>query len=666
MREAGTFRPPAAVQWIATRACDLTCDHCYTDAGPRHAGELTTDEALALVDAIADMGAAQLVIAGGEPLLRKDLDRIVARAAERGLPWALHTHGGLVRRRPELFRDAPPAMVAVSLDGPEAVHDRFRGREGSYRDALAAIRYLVDETECPAVVAGTVVNRLNADLLADMEADVRASGATSWGLHLFAPEGRGAAHTALCPTPGQLQRAAAFARRKRASLHVELDNEWGSAGVLDPFYRDHPFLCGAGRFTCVVGVDGAIVPCTTTDPGEAEGNVRTHALAEVWRTGFGRFRGDGTDATCADGADCWLQTRNGHSVRADAFGIVNPARAVAADLPAPRSPRPSGALRWAAVAALAAAAPVSALAAEAESCAEVDGFPAEFSAVRWARQGIERDGRFGEEWGAVRSAVVSGRHVTPPKSLEGVVSALGTGERRKASELLAALDAAEAEDIWDAWLVGQLWQRVDADEHDAAYRTLLGRLHRHARVAATLVKTQAATGPVRYQPWMSKAASPRDYIDVQVPEGFVETAKAQFAKTDAGTWSTEVTLDLQVKGAPVTLCRGGVSTEVKPGSAIRLGRLDAVHLSEGAKLVHTTLGELSVGRWVGAGGLGRSEPAVLRGLIDTALTSGKPADVDRVAAVLLVAAPRVRVAVADRPQAPGAPALRQLLALYDE
>ncbi|MEZ4319988.1 MAG: radical SAM protein [Myxococcota bacterium] len=665
MRDAGTFRAPAAVQWMATRACDLTCSHCYSEAGPRLSTELDTSEALALVDRIADMGCDQLVIAGGEPLLRRDLDRVVARAAERGVRWALHTHGGLVEARAALFHDHPPSMVAVSLDGPAELHDRLRGREGSHRDALRALRWLADHTSCPQVVVGTVVNRLNADRLADMEADVRASGASSWGLHLFAPEGRGASHRALFPTAGQLQRAAAFARRKRSALHVELDNEWGSAGPLDPFYRDHPFLCGAGRFTVVVGADGAIAPCTTTDPDEAEGNVRTHDLREVWRTGFARFRGDGSDAACADGADCWLQTRNGMSARADAFGVSVPHRAVVAGLSAARTlPRPSGALRWAAVAALAAS---TGAAQAAEGCAEVPGFPSESQIQTWARgRASTLEGLQGRSaWADLKAAVVDGR---APRStaLPAVADVLVRTERRPADVVLAALDEAEAAGVWDAWLVGRLWQRTEADPADAANRRVLARLEHHARVASTLALGLASAGPVRFQPWMSKAARPSDHVEVLLPDGLAEAARAAFPSTDAGTWRSEVTLDVRVEGGRATLCRQGALTELEPGASLRLGRLDTVMLAEGATLVHARLGRIAGSGWVGAGSFVREAPPEVLTRVDAALTSGKAGDIDAVASVLLLAAPTVRRAVGDRPEAPGAAALRQLLVLYDE
>ena len=95
---------------------------------------------------------------------------------------------------------------------------------------------------------------------------------------------------------------------------VELDNEWGGAGPDDPFYRDAPFACGAGRFSCVVSATGDVMPCTTTDPAESQGNVRDRRLGDLWAEGFARFRAPG-NGIASDCDDCWLQTRHGHSAR---------------------------------------------------------------------------------------------------------------------------------------------------------------------------------------------------------------------------------------------------------------------------------------------------------------------------------------------------------------
>jgi radical SAM protein with 4Fe4S-binding SPASM domain len=314
LHRLGYVHPPEAVQWISTAVCDLTCPHCYSHAGRKQHGELTTDEARRLlVDELVKLGRPTLVIAGGETLLRKDFAEVIAHVHAREVPWAIHTHGGRVEQQLDVFERYPPVMAAVSLDGPRDYHDHFRGRAGSFDAALRAIAAL-KRAGCPEVVAGTTITRDNADLLADMLPTILESGADSWGFHLMTPEGRGEQHRDLLPTLPQLRRVAAFGRRLRSLFHVELDNEWGSAGADDCFYRDEPFACGAGRITCVVSATGEVMPCTTTDLGESQGNVRERPLSDIWANGFAAFR-SAADRIKGDCNDCWLQTRHGHSCR---------------------------------------------------------------------------------------------------------------------------------------------------------------------------------------------------------------------------------------------------------------------------------------------------------------------------------------------------------------
>jgi radical SAM protein with 4Fe4S-binding SPASM domain len=324
LHRLGFVRPPRAVQWIATNACDLACPHCYSKSGRPCQDELTTDEAKRLViDELVDLDKAALVIAGGEALLRPDFAEIVEYAHERDIPWALHTHGGHVGRLIDVFRRHTPQMVAVSVDGPRAFHDAFRGRKGSFDDAMEAIS-LLRQAGCPEVVAGTSITRHNADMLADMLPIIIDSDADSWGLHLTTPEGRAAGRPDMLPKAAQLRRVAAFARRMRAVFHIELDDEWGGAGGDDFFYRDDRFMCGAGRFSCVVSATGELMPCTTTDMTESQGNIRQNPLGRLWAERFKAFRspsnGKPGEREKSECFDCWLQTRNGHSCRGSAFG----------------------------------------------------------------------------------------------------------------------------------------------------------------------------------------------------------------------------------------------------------------------------------------------------------------------------------------------------------
>lgn len=722
----GSARPPAAVQWMVTRACDLRCEHCYAEAGHKAHGELSTEEARSLViDATADMGCPLLVLAGGELWLRRDIEGLIEHAVARGLEWAMHTHGGHIHKHRELLRRHPPALAAISLDGDHELHDRLRGKLGGHKAALEAVAILV-EAGCREVVLGTTVTRHNADHIADMFDLVARSGAHSWGLHLVAPAGR--AQLDLVPRPAQLRRLAAFARSRRARFPVELCNEWGSAGADDPFYRDRPFACGAGRISMVVGPTGEVMPCTTTDTRESEGNVRRTPLRLIWRDGFARFRGGGHghDPAAADAAECWLQTRSGVRIAEASFGAAARPRPKLIDLVPPRlitlsrralAPRAaqggfaSATTRHAVTAAAIGLAVLGACAMprdpheappretdQPQPAAAIDTAPEAPTIARtWPssldERGLRGYGAWIEPLGHWRAQVVpslvaweSGDSApdvgplvrrseldTPSiQSFEQELAryvARGLG-RSSLDQLQHLLDAAERAALFDAAFAAHLWRVAERLPGELRARAqLYGRLARHHRVVAALIVTAATLGPISQRAWLKKSAPPPGWSALELPDGFEAAARAQLAATQIGPWDqVGITASFNT---PALRYREGARERLTPGRDHHLGRLDVlycptatrvrlrdqltVELPAGAVVTHAAL----------AAALTPPQRAELDVHIDRAL-AGDTEALDQLEPLLPLLRARLHERLTDKPDAPGAPALRTLLVSYDE
>ena len=116
------------VIWNLIRRCNLTCLHCYSiSADIDFPGELSTGEVFGVMDDLKGFGVPALILSGGEPLLRKDLFEIAARAKQLGFYTALSTNGTLIDL-PLAERIAATGFdyVGISLDGVGDTHDRFR------------------------------------------------------------------------------------------------------------------------------------------------------------------------------------------------------------------------------------------------------------------------------------------------------------------------------------------------------------------------------------------------------------------------------------------------------------------------------------------------------------------------------------------------------------
>jgi MoaA/NifB/PqqE/SkfB family radical SAM enzyme len=129
------------VVWNVTRRCNLRCAHCYAAAADHaFSGELTTRDALAVVEDLASFGVPVVLFSGGEPLLRPDLFTLSQRARDCGMRAVLSTNGTLIT--PSVAHDVARqgfSYVGVSLDGPPALHDQFRGLAGAFAASMQGI-----------------------------------------------------------------------------------------------------------------------------------------------------------------------------------------------------------------------------------------------------------------------------------------------------------------------------------------------------------------------------------------------------------------------------------------------------------------------------------------------------------------------------------------------
>lgn len=192
---------PFTVAWELTRACALACTHCRAEAQPRaHPEELNTEEALAVVDQVAELNPPVLVLTGGDPLMRRDLEQIATHAIERGLRVAVSptTTALATRDRMERLRAIGVEMIHVSLDGANAeTHDAFRGFAGTFERVTTLLGVLQELGQ--SVQVGTTVTRANLHQLPDMLPLLARYGVRIWSVFFLVPTGRGRVEDMITP-----------------------------------------------------------------------------------------------------------------------------------------------------------------------------------------------------------------------------------------------------------------------------------------------------------------------------------------------------------------------------------------------------------------------------------------------------------------------------------
>ena len=132
---------PHTIVWEITFACNMRCLHCGTSAGKVRPNELTTEEALALIDELAELRCRRITLSGGEPLLRPDWAQLARHINDRGMEPYIISNGFAVT--PEIvdeLEDIGFRNIGFSFDGTEKTHNHIRqSRKAS--SASSAMRY---------------------------------------------------------------------------------------------------------------------------------------------------------------------------------------------------------------------------------------------------------------------------------------------------------------------------------------------------------------------------------------------------------------------------------------------------------------------------------------------------------------------------------------------
>lgn len=183
---------PYLVIWESTRACDLACKHCRAEAvNSRSRSELSTDEAMRLIDRVRSFGRPLFVITGGDPLKRPDIVDLVAYGTSVGLRVAMTPSGTPLMTEAILHRlhVAGLSRLAVSVDGScAAIHDAFRQVNGSFAwtvRMLEAARHIGLPTQ-----VNTTVTRHNLEDFDALSQLMTRLGISLWSVFFLIPTGR--------------------------------------------------------------------------------------------------------------------------------------------------------------------------------------------------------------------------------------------------------------------------------------------------------------------------------------------------------------------------------------------------------------------------------------------------------------------------------------------
>ena len=274
--------------WESTRACTLACPHCRAAAVDcRDPEELTTDEVKKMLESAAKIGPALIILSGGEPLLRADLEEIAAYAVELGHRPVVSCNDGslLTDSRLASLKTAGIKHFSFSMhSGDRETHDHFVRVPGAYDHALAAFSRIREHGLSFQI--NTTILPSNFQHLPALKDWVLSLHAASWHLFFIVPTGRASSNSdEITLSQKQIDGVLRYVAKESdgwgiplkvtcapqyARIRMEMGKDPGSRGR----------SCMAGSGFAFVSYRGEVKPCGYFDL--VVGNIREKPLDQIY------------------------------------------------------------------------------------------------------------------------------------------------------------------------------------------------------------------------------------------------------------------------------------------------------------------------------------------------------------------------------------------------
>jgi len=281
--------------WECTLRCNLNCRHCGSDCKKEaNAKDMQVKDFIGVIDQIKsnlNPNKTIVVVTGGEPLMRKDLEDCGKQLYERGFPWGMVTNGYMLdeARLTSLIKSGLRS-VTISLDGFEDSHNWLRGKSDSFQKAKNAV-LLVSSVNELAFDIVTCVSSKNINELQDLKRMLIGLGVKQWRLFTVFPIGRAKEDSELQLMPDQFKILLDFIKHTRKENLIKAS--YGCEGFLANYegeVRDSFFFCRAGINVGSVLVDGSISACPNLRSNFIQGNIYKDNFWDVWENKFQLMR----------------------------------------------------------------------------------------------------------------------------------------------------------------------------------------------------------------------------------------------------------------------------------------------------------------------------------------------------------------------------------------
>lgn len=212
---------PRLIAFEVTRRCRYNCRHCRADAG-RTADELTTEQCIRIIDAVASYAKCVLILTGGEPTERSDIRELIRHGTAAGLRVVMATCGySIDDTSVAALKEAGVTALSFSLDGATAqTHDAFRRTPGAF-DAVVRATQVSRRANLRFQINTTITRSNLAEVPATADLAYRL-GAYCFNPFILVPTGRGEEIAEEILRPQQYAELLADLLQMKSELPIEL------------------------------------------------------------------------------------------------------------------------------------------------------------------------------------------------------------------------------------------------------------------------------------------------------------------------------------------------------------------------------------------------------------------------------------------------------------
>lgn len=288
---AVNYKPVTCV-WEVTMGCNMRCGHCGSSCTDPLPDELTTEEAISIIDQISEIGLRWITLSGGEPLTRKDITVLVSHLSKKGVSVNIISNGWLIDEEiANKLKCAGISTVAISIDGTKDIHDSIR-KKGSFDHAVSAIKNLKAEKITVGVV--TTISKLNINILEELKETLISMGVDSWQLQLGLPMGNFKERPDWVVEPKEVDDIIDFCYKTAKEGRIQIFPadcigyySYKDLKIKEITFKNRPYPiwdgCNAGINSFGLLHNGDVLGCTSIRDREfIEGNLREKSLKDIW------------------------------------------------------------------------------------------------------------------------------------------------------------------------------------------------------------------------------------------------------------------------------------------------------------------------------------------------------------------------------------------------